>query len=161
MTLVSSMNSKTKFAKERQRFKIINDSIYGFWRDASDTIEVKISPTGRYTRIKVMDVNDPAILERISQFCGLEFIPKRTKWKGFDFVTHLVKASEYSYKDGLVHMPNTTRRNLTDLTVLDHSRILLDFFFIETIHKQELQNFVGSLLLIKNIPTEYLTKDSQ
>ncbi len=152
MIVVPSMTSKAKFAQQRQRFRIVNDSIYGFWSDSSNTIELKIAPTAHHTRIKITSVNDHVVLERISFFCGLEFVPKRTKWKGFDFVTHLVKANEYSYIDGVVHMPNASRKNLANLTVLDHSKITLDFFFVEVKHREEIQNFVGSLTLIKKIP---------
>jgi hypothetical protein len=151
MLLVSSINSKTKFARERQRFRIVNVSIYGIWSDSFNTIELKISPTGAHTRIKIMNVNDPVVLERISFFCGLEFVPKRTKWRGFDFITHLARVNDYAYNYGLVHMPNANRKNLAKLTVLDNFNISLDFFFVEIKNNDEVQNYVGSLALTKRI----------
>jgi hypothetical protein len=148
------MNYKTILDKERQRFKIVTNSIYGFWADAANTMEFKISPTSRHTRIKIMKVNSVVALERISFYCGLQFLPKRTKWKGFDFITHLDKVNEHLYKDGLVHIPNATRQNRANLRIVDNTTISVDFYFIEAKDKSENQNLVGSLTLVKQIPTQ-------
>ena len=151
MIVVSSMSGKAKLVK-RQRFRIVSDSIFGFWSDSSHMMDFKISPTGPCARIKITSVNDINVLERISFFCGLQFIPKRAKWKGFDFVTQLVKEDKSSYKDGLVHMPNARRKNLANLTVLDSSKILLNFYFVKPKQEEEVKNYVGSLTLIKKMP---------
>jgi hypothetical protein len=111
--------------------KARNDSIYGLWSDLSGMVEFKISPMGQYTRIKIMDVTDMLVLNKISVYCGLKFIPKRANWKGFDFVTHLERITECSYKSGSVHMPRATRKTVAELTVLDSTRIILDFNFTE------------------------------
>lgn len=154
MGKTTDRTTKAKLDAERQRELIVNDSIYGLWHDPSERIVLKIAPSGTHTRIKIIDVSDHALVERISFYCGLQVVPKRTHWKGFDFVTHLIKVSKYFYKEGLVHMPNSTRKNLVNLVVTNTHLLSLDFFFIETRQKQELQKFVGSLVLHKRIGGE-------
>ncbi|MBS1508574.1 MAG: hypothetical protein JSS79_18200 [Bacteroidetes bacterium] len=149
MDKTTDPNTKAKLDAERQRYHIVHDSIYGVWHDPSESIVLKITPSGSHTRIKIIDVGDHALVERISFYCGLQVVPRRTHWKGFDFVTQLVKVNKFFYKEGLVHMPNSTRKNMVNLVVTNNHLLSLDFFFIETRQKQELQKYVGSLVLHK------------
>jgi hypothetical protein len=145
------MNNLAKTETRIPRYQFIRQSIYGFWEDPTNSIVLKISPNGTQTRIKIIDVHE-SVVERISFYCGLQFSPKRTKWRGFDFITHLQRANSGLYTDGQVHMPGTTRKNTVCLTVVDYDTAMLEFYFDQIKGKKEIRNFVGSLRLVKKIP---------
>jgi len=146
------MNSKTLIEIKNQRFKIDNNSIYGLWSDEAGLFEAKISPHGAHTRIKIMRINDPSVLERIAFFCGLKLMPKRSHWKGFDFVTGLERISDNVFKEGIIHMPNSNRKNIAQLKVCEQRQLLLEFYFYDYRQHRETLQFVGALKLFKNTP---------
>lgn len=148
--------TKSEFAKTVSREKIVR-SIYGFWSDYTNSIKLKISPSGNFTRIKIIAVNDISSIERIAFYCGLQLPPKRKDWKGFNFITHLEKVNSYCYVDGMVHMPLTSRQNRVNMTVVGLDCLSLDFYFIETKNGTLTQKAVGSLILKKEVPvTEHV-----
>jgi len=76
-------------------------------------------------------------------------LPKRTDWKSFDFITHLVKTSSNVYIDGIVHMPFSTRKNVANMMVTGNANLSLDFYFVELKRGVEVKTLVGSLALMK------------
>ena len=140
--------TKTELARAQQRIEIAK-SIYGFWVDSTDSIKLKILPQRNFTRIKIISINEVNGLEQISFFCGLQALPKRTDWKSFDFITHLVKTSSNVYIDGIVHMPFSTRKNVANMMVTGNANLSLDFYFVELKRGVEVKTLVGSLALMK------------
>ena len=143
------MTSKPKFASEQHRDKILNESIFGIWTDPFNTIELKIAPSNAHVRVKIIEVKDPSVMERISFFCGLHFLPKRANWKGFDFITHLEQVGQRNYSNGQVHMPHAERRNYANLKIISYTSLTLEFYFIDPAEREPQPRYVGTFPLEK------------
>jgi len=118
-------------AHELQRMKIQQSSLFGIWSDYEETIELKIFPCADGARIKIWEVSDFNAIARLALFCGLNGLPKRVNWQGFDLVTNLVRTENNHFVNGIVHMPNIKRRNLADLKIYSLNEADLKFFFCE------------------------------
>lgn len=143
--------SKASFDKETQKARIANHSIFGFWCDFDNLIHLRISPFESSVRIKLVQIVNKGAMERISGYCCLKFPPRRIRWKGFDFITGLVKENEHYYNHGVVHVPNATRKMLADIKVLDNSRIFLDFYFIDSSDNVVKRKYTGTFSLRKRL----------
>ena len=118
-------------AHELQRIKVMQSSLFGIWSDFDETIELKIFPSADGARIKIWTVNDFVSIARISLFCGLNGLPKRANWQGFDLITSLSRSENNCFVNGIVHMPNIKRRNFADLKIYSPSQADLNFFYCE------------------------------
>jgi hypothetical protein len=135
-------------AHELQRQRVLTQSIYGIWHDVENTIELKLSPLVGGAKIKIWAVNDFSAIKTISSFCGLNAMPKRTQWQGFDLITNLEKKEEDSFINGIVNMPNNKRKNSADFRVSGNTAYL-EFFYYEFYQKGVTQNKSGSIILLQ------------
>ena len=137
-------------AHELQRIKVQLYSQFGVWTDSENTIEFKIYPSVGGAKIKIWSVHDLIAIKRISNFCGLNALPKRTNWQGFDLVTHLERKGNDSYVNGLVHMPNNKRKNLAEFKITEFNEACLNFFYLDPADFEAAPQPCGTIVLIQN-----------
>ncbi len=70
------MTSKARFEAERQKQRILLESVFGIWTDARKTIRVRIAPVRNSVRIRIVEILDKTIIDSIVYFCGLNATPK-------------------------------------------------------------------------------------
>jgi len=116
-------------AHELQRMKVQQSSLFGIWADYEETIELKIFPGADGVRIKIWEVSDFNAIARLSLFCGLNGLPKRANWQGFDLVTNLSRVENNFFSKGIVHMPNIKRRNFSELKISSLEEAHLKFLY--------------------------------
>jgi|GEM_PF-2087339 len=123
------MTSKARFEAERQKQRILLESVFGIWTDVRKTIRVRITPVRNSVRIRIVEILDKTIIDSIVYFCGLNATPKRSNWANFDLVTDLMKHwDSNSFGFGAVHLPHATRRIKASLVILNKSQVQLNFF---------------------------------
>lgn len=132
-------------AHELQRMKVQQSSMFGIWSDCEETIELKIFPCADGARIKIWEVSDFNAIARLSLFCGLNGLPKRANWQGFDLVTNLSKVESNFFDKGLVHMPNIKRRNFAVLKIYSLEEAHLKFLYVDNREGGMIES--GSLIL--------------
>lgn len=119
--------------------------MFGIWSDCEETIELKIFPCADGARIKIWEVSDFNAIARLSLFCGLNGLPKRANWQGFDLVTNLSKVESNFFDKGLVHMPNIKRRNFAVLKIYSLEEAHLKFLYVDNREGGMIES--GSLIL--------------
>ncbi len=144
--------SKAAIAKEAEYHKKVSSSIYGFWQDRDQRIQLKVLPMGSYTRVKMIDVKDYKVFEELTTWCQLAEFPKRTKWKGFDFITHLQHNGPNCFENGLVHLPKAMQETRATLTAINYQDIRITFFCIKLQDTMMTTSIKGEWQLTKLIP---------
>ena len=136
-------DTKAKIFRELNKAKISNESVYAIWTDEKHCFDVRIVPQPGHLEVKVISVLDPAIVQRLSHFCGLQTPPRRKNWKGFDLITGLEESGKFEFRRGVVHMPNPTRLTYVDLEGRDNKELLLKFYFFEKTETREVRKYSG------------------
>jgi hypothetical protein len=132
-----------------------SQSLYGIWNDFERTIELKIIPCVGGANIKVWTVSDFSTIEKISRFCGIALMPKRTNWHGFDLISKLEKKDNDTFVNGIVNMPKNKRRTLADFQIVDDNCAHLSFFCREPSQNLETPNKIAFILSLQKKHVEF------